>query len=214
MSRRGGLYRALATRRFPGSSQYWEQRYRSGNSSGPGSYGGAARYKAQFLNAFVSASNIESVIEFGCGDGNQLSLALYPKYTGLDVSTTAISACAERFSEDNTKSFFLYSPEHFIDRQGVLSADIAISLDVILHLVEDDIFEKYMRDLFNAAERYVVIYSSDETMPDPAKHVRHRAFSPWIRANETSWTLATAEPNPYWDTTLASFFVYERAPLA
>jgi len=169
-----------------------------------------ADYKARFLNELVAANAIGSVIELGCGDGNQLSLSEYPAYIGLDVSPRAIANCRSLFAGDHTKSFFLYSPDHHVDHHQVFSADLAISLDVILHLVEDDVFDIYMRHLFAAARRYVVVYSSDEAMDDAALHVRHRPFSPWVEEHQPNWVLTAMEPNPYWDTALAQFHVYER----
>ena len=38
-------------------------------------YGELGRAKADFLNNFVRSHAIGSIIEFGCGDGYQLSLA-------------------------------------------------------------------------------------------------------------------------------------------
>ena len=99
---------------------------------------------------FVQAHEIRSVIEFGCGDGNQLSLADYPRYIGLDVSRSAIELCKRRFAGDVTKSFFLYDGTCFADRAGLFTADLAISLDVIYHLTEEAIFEAYMAHLFGA----------------------------------------------------------------
>jgi hypothetical protein len=64
--------------------------------------------KARFLNAFVKGNDVQAVIELGCGDGNQLPLAAYPQYIGLDVSKTAIELCKIRFAGDPGKSFFLY----------------------------------------------------------------------------------------------------------
>jgi hypothetical protein len=58
---------------FPGSTRYWEQRYAHGGTSGGGSYGTLAVAKAKFLNNLVHKNNINSVIEFGCRDGHQLS---------------------------------------------------------------------------------------------------------------------------------------------
>ncbi|GAJ08100.1 unnamed protein product, partial [marine sediment metagenome] len=57
---------------FSGSREYWESRYAGGGTSGAGSYGKPAEFKAQVLNSFVKDNGISSVIEFGCGDGNQL----------------------------------------------------------------------------------------------------------------------------------------------
>ena len=93
---------------FTSSAAFWERRYAKGGTSGPGSYGDLARGKAAFLNAFVRDRDVRTVIEFGCGDGHQLSLADYPNYVGLDVSPSAISLCKNRFASDGTKSFFLY----------------------------------------------------------------------------------------------------------
>ena len=89
---------------FPGSLNYWESRYRDGGTSGSGSFGRLAEFKANVINSFVQNNNIGSVIEFGCGDGNQLSLASYPSYIGLDTSHKAIELCKKRFKEDKSKS--------------------------------------------------------------------------------------------------------------
>jgi hypothetical protein len=65
---------------FKNSAQYWEDRYVNGMTSGSGSYGRLAEFKAEFLNEFVADHKISSIVEFGCGDGAQLALAAYPKY--------------------------------------------------------------------------------------------------------------------------------------
>ena len=56
------------------SASYWDSRYVSGGTSGAGSYGHLAEFKANVLNTFVANRNIKLVIEFGFGDGNQLIL--------------------------------------------------------------------------------------------------------------------------------------------
>jgi SAM-dependent methyltransferase len=88
-----------------GSRDYWESRYRLGMTSGAGSMGELARFKARVLNDFVREHSVESVIELGCGDGLQLALADYPRYVGVDVSRTAIELCRQRFAGDATKTF-------------------------------------------------------------------------------------------------------------
>ena len=195
--------------RFTGSSSYWEVRYERGGTSGPGSYGELALFKAEFLNALVSERGVTSVCEFGCGDGHQLSLAHYPEYVGLDVSKTAIDLCVRRFRDDASKSFFLYSPEHFVDHAGVFKADLVLSLDVIFHLVEDDVFERYLHHVFGAARRHVVIYSSNSELPDPAPHVRHREFTSWVATNIGGWRLEEVRINDVPDA-VADFFLYSR----
>ena len=92
---------------FPGSEKYWETRYAAGGNSGVGSYDKFAEFKADTINRFVVDRQIQSVIEFGCGDGNQLKLATYPRYIGFDVSETIISSCQDCFADDDCKTFKL-----------------------------------------------------------------------------------------------------------
>ncbi len=64
---------------FPGSESYWDQRYLSRGNSGVGSYGKFAEFKAEIVNDFVRENGIMSIVEYGCGDGNQLKSAAYPQ---------------------------------------------------------------------------------------------------------------------------------------
>ena len=210
------------------SAKYWESRYARGGNSGAGSYQELAAYKAGFLNSFVAVRLITSVVEFGCGDGNQLSLAHYPNYIGLDVSETALNMCRERFKGDATKTFSNIERVH---RRGVPSprGELCMSIDVIFHLVEDDVYETYMHRLFRASTRYVIIYSSNHEASEVrndrlqeatgAPHVRHRKFTDWISKEQPHWRLRTFEPNPFvFDpanptaTSFADFFLYELPP--
>jgi SAM-dependent methyltransferase len=195
------------------SPKYWEMRYERGGNSGPGSYGDLAKFKARILNQFVEDHRIRTVIEFGCGDGNQLTLARYLSYTGYDISPIAIQLCRNKFANDSTKKFGLVT--EYTGEQ----ADLAISLDVIFHLTEDDVFHEYMRKLFGSASRFVIIYSSNQYEPikPVSAHVKHRRFSDWIdRELGTQWKLLTTIPNahPYngnsEQTSFSDFFIYER----
>lgn len=197
---------------FKTSPEYWDLRYKANGNSGSGSYGRLAQFKAEVINAFVAENQVQTVIEFGCGDGNQLNLARYKRYTGVDVSTTAIRICQDQFGGDPTKTF-LHSDQYRGEK-----AELALSLDVIYHLVEDEIFEKYMTDLFGAAERYVIIYAtnSDDEVYNAA-HVRHRRFTGWVEKNASGFKLMRHIPNryPYSEadpdnTSFADFFIYER----
>jgi hypothetical protein len=51
----------------------WENRYKANGNSGAGSYGVLCEYKAKFINKFIIDNNCKNVIEFGSGDGNQMS---------------------------------------------------------------------------------------------------------------------------------------------
>jgi len=198
---------------FDGSANYWEQRYTVGGSSGAGSYNRLAEFKAAFLNDFVDRNKIWSIIEFGSGDGAQLELARYPDYIGVDVSKTAVAATRSRFAKDGSKRFY----ESTELPEGT-SAELALSLDVIYHLVEDDVFDSYMRALFDTATHFVIIYSSNADAGAPAPHVRHRRFTDWIDINRPNFELQAQVPNPYPfdendpdNTSFADFYVFESA---
>lgn len=197
---------------FRGSARYWERNYAGGGTSGPGSYGSLAEGKAAFLNAFVQEHAVGSVIEFGCGDGRQLALARYPRYVGLDVSRSAIGHCKRRFARDPAKSFFLYDGSCFVDRAGVFTAELALSLDVVYHLTEDAVFEAYLRHLFTAAGRFVIIYATNTEMGGTAPHVRHRRFTDWVDARCPEWRLSQVTPGPNAGPGRADFFTYRRMP--
>jgi SAM-dependent methyltransferase len=194
------------------SAEYWEERYAKGGNSGAGSYNNLAQFKAEILNDFVKTHSVQSVIEFGCGDGNQLSLAQYPKYLGFDVSETAINICKDKFSNDKIKEFRLISS--FNEEK----AELVLSLDVIYHLIEDSIFENYMKNLFEASTKYVIIYASNKTSSQWAQHVKHRRFTDWIDKNKPNWSLLRFIPNKYPaldngenpTTSFADFYIFEK----
>ena len=192
------------------SGHYWERRYRSGRTSGTGSYGRLAEFKAAFINKFYQDNNITTHIDFGVGDGNQLSLLNPKQYVGVDVSRTTIVRLRERFAAMQNYSFF-----HVTDLDGVDRCELASSIDVVFHLVEDQVFENYMRRLFLYARRFVIIYSSNDNTTTAASHVRHRRFTDFISANIPDWQLVQYHPNPYpfnptdeGNTSFCDFFVF------
>ena len=92
------------------SKDYWEKRYANGGNSGSGSYNNLAKFKAEIINNFINKNKINTVIEWGSGDCNQLTLANYKNYIGYDVSQTAIKICQKKFFNDSTKVFIYLSP--------------------------------------------------------------------------------------------------------
>ncbi len=197
---------------FHGSEDYWIRRYAAKGNSGHGSYQKLAEFKAELLNSFIQQENIQTVIEYGCGDGNQLKLAEYPAYTGFDVSPAAINLCQTLFVDDPTKQFKLIQ-----DHAGE-KAQLTLSLDVLYHLVEDEVFAEYMARLFDSSQKFVIIYSTnmDTNTEAQAPHVRHRAFSQWVDQHKPEWQLLKHIPNKYPFTgdiktgSLADFFIYRQ----
>ncbi len=204
---------------FTQSGEYWEKRYALGGKSGAGSVGRLAKFKAEVLNRFVREHRVRSVMELGCGDGSQLDLADYQDYTGIDIAETALAHCRRRFANDATKRFFKAVPS------GELY-DLTMSLDVIYHLVEDEVYHAYMDQLFAASRHWVVVYASNLNAQEAiarwpnfatAQHVYHRRFTDWIAQNRREWTLHEQIENKYpYDTgspnktSFADFFIFKK----
>lgn len=204
------LVRQMRRRSFRSTADYWESRYAKGGTSGAGSYGRQAEWKAEIVNDWVAELGVTSVVDLGCGDGNQLSLAKYPRYLGLDPSATAVRGCIERFRGDDTKSFLAYDPAGLADPAGWLRADLALSMEVIFHLIEDEIFTDYMNRLFDSAERYVVICNNATADDERAAHERHRDFTKWVAAERPQWMLDKRVDPPADVDLQSSFFLYRK----
>lgn len=185
-----GKFRAAVRRaKFPGSDRYWEERYATGGNSGAGSYGAVAKWKAQVVNGWVHELGATSVIDWGCGDGHQLTLAEYPRYLGVDRSPSAVKRCISLFENDPTKSFMTYRAEELHDPAGWLRADLALSMEVIFHLTEAETYGDYMNRLFDSARKFVVICSNNVSGTEEGPHERHWRFTEWVEENAPQWTL-------------------------
>ena len=131
------------------SGAYWEARYHGGGASGAGSLGRLACFKAAVINRFIAENRIQSLIDLGCGDASQLALLeTEAAYVGVDVSPTALARCAAR-----------HPGRCFVTPEGLRllpPAELTISLDVLYHLIEDDVFLDTTHTLFNWATRLSV----------------------------------------------------------
>lgn len=202
---------------FEGSKEFWNKRYKSQGTSGPGSYGRLALFKSEIVNDFLKHHEVKSVIDFGCGDGNQIRDIQFSEYIGFDVSENTIKKCRKLY-EDKKNYLFKVTDEYNGEE-----ADLVISLDVIFHLVENRVYQKYMERLFNASRRYIIIYSSNFEQISlnpfkPYKQVRHRKFTDWISKNQNDWKLYRFIENPYMKKTgdssknhsHSNFYIYKK----
>lgn len=205
---RGSLSKFL----FSGSRSYWIKRYESGGNSGYGSYWRLAQFKAEVINRFIAENNISTVIDLGCGDGHQLSLLKIPNYLGFDISERAIEFSRKTFESDSTKVF-----RHFDDYHDE-KAELALSLDVLYHLIEDSVYDAYMKRLFIASDKYVIIYSSNtySNQAIQASHIKHRKFTDWIARHKPDWRLDLYIKNKYpfsgddKSGSFADFYIFRR----
>ncbi len=198
------------------SGEFWNNHYERGGNSGTGSYNRLSEFKANIINDFIVSKKIDTTIELGCGDGNQLSLIHYNSYTGVDVSDHIIKQNRKRFSENKDFNFYcsLIERECYINEKF----DLSISMDVIFHLLEDDVYEKYMYDLFTISKKYVIIYSSNHEEYTPWPEYRHRNFFYFIQRNIKGWELLQFIPNKYpyiigreAETSSADFYIFTKS---
>jgi SAM-dependent methyltransferase len=191
------LGRRMSPRRqipFQTSAQYWEDTYAAGGFSGPCDNRVATEFKSSFLNSFVQDHSITSVIEWGSGDGELLRHIRYRSYIGVDVSRSVVERCRRDYVHDVTKRFFALDE---IRMDTNCCAELALSLDVIYHLVEDLVYHAYMVNLFASATRFVVISAWDVGTDQPVTggHVRHRAFGKWVVQHAGNWKLVQVVEN-------------------
>lgn len=173
---------------------YWDRRYDRGGTSGNGSQGEWAQRKADYVNALVQRENIASVIDWGCGDGEQLTLMDLPGYIGVDQSIAALRICRRRFPDRK----FLY-----VNQARGLTAELALSLDVVFHLPDDDEFHDYLRALFNSATRFVCVHGTDHEYIGAA-HYRSREWLVDALVRFPQWQLVERPTEPM------GFFLFRR----
>lgn len=171
-------------------ANYWENRYKNGGNSGLGSHDSDdIKFKAKYVNNLITKYNIKTLIEFGCGDGNQLRLLNgYDKYYGNDISKTVINKCSETFKEDSSKIF-----DYDLSKLLKNKYDLSLSLDVVYHLVEDELFESYMGNLFKVSD-IVSIYSTNHNSPNKSQHIKHRNLTKFIEENYSDYELIDTTP--------------------
>ena len=77
--------------------------------------------------------------------------------------------------------------------------DLTVSLDVLYHLIEDIVYENYIKNLFNSESKFIIIYSCNfEDDGTFAKHVKPRKFTDHQFINQ-KYDLIHFEKNKYGD---------------
>lgn len=168
---------------------YWNKRYLHGENSGKGSYGSFAEFKAEALSDFVSSNKINSISDLGCGDGANFKMIDFKgTYNGYDVSDYIINFQKINNQNPNWQFYHLGSNKSF---DCITPAELTLSMDVILHLVNDEDYEIYMKALFNASTKFVGIFNTSTDI-SPKKMARHNKFrdeNTWIMKNRDNWLL-------------------------
>lgn len=172
------------------AAAYWHRRYADGRTSGAGSEGTAAVAKAKMIDEVITGYGFTSVIDWGVGDGVVLGhLRSQVPYLGIDVAPVAVELLQAR-----------YGPEHPTRRFGLLREgahqvrDLALSLDVLFHLVDDSTYQVYLASLFGSARAAVLIHANDHDGGRTARHVLWRHWTPDVARLFPDWVPALAPP--------------------
>lgn len=192
------------------SNVYWEERYKNGGNSGAGSYDKIAEYKGRVINNLCLKYTVDIVAEYGCGDGNNLRLYTNIKnYVGYDVSNTAILQRQKEYITDRTKTFIHYDGTRAPWNGSPLPIyDMTMSLDVLYHLVDINIWKTYLENLFTTSSKIVVIFATDIDRP-ASNHVLFRKFTQYIATHFKCWSLEPEPPKEVQKGTSARFYVYQ-----
>ena len=157
--------------------KYWEERYKEKLGSGEGSRGDLLKFKAQYLNDLFRKYGVESVFDFGCGDGHLVNLLECKQYYGVDVSLSAVQQCREMVKKTN----FIFEQGHFgnysaatIKRKfsGLFGVDVdaVMSIDVLYHIMDEHLVEFVLQAMFGAGSKIVVTYTIPNQKMDGSKH--------------------------------------------
>lgn len=176
---------------------YWEARYATGGDSGAGSRGEPAQMKAEYVNDLIRREDIRSVVDWGCGDGQQLARLDVGHYLGVDISPSAVARSMRRHPD---RAFLVWPGDQ---PEVTIEADLALSLDVIFHLVDDTDFASYWTRLFGSARRFVCVFATDVDDSTGARHVRHRRHS---HLAPEGWELVDRADDP----AVAGFYLWGR----
>lgn len=191
--------------------RYWDKRYSSGGNSGAGSYGEIFEYKNSFLLNFIKENEIKSIIDFGCGDGNQIKKFENIKYLGFDVAKASIRMCSEAYLNDVNKSFILYDPKFFVN--NFIQSDLVVCLDVLYHIIDERDFIKTLSDILSCSSKYVVLFTSVDSYKNESyktgAHVRHRDTMNYLK-KFNKFKVVSVEPKVDPKLSSASFIVLEK----
>jgi SAM-dependent methyltransferase len=190
------------------AKEYWNKRYVEGGNSGDGSYNTMAEFKSEIINEFISTTKCYDMIDLGCGDGNQLEYFNRIKYVGVDVSPYILEKCKEKFASDELKSFIHYDEAKNLSRKF----GVAISLDVVFHIIDDNEYAEYFDLLFKLPDRYVILYAipPDDGTIQWGEHMKIRDNESYIKERFTDWKLIKKIDAKYPELTSCIFLIYER----
>jgi 2-polyprenyl-3-methyl-5-hydroxy-6-metoxy-1,4-benzoquinol methylase len=157
--------------------KYWEDRYSHNLGSGEGSRGDLLKFKAEYLNEIFRKYGVESVFDFGCGDGYLAHLLDCKNYYGVDISQSAVNQCRKLIKKPNfifEHGRFGEYPPTVIKRKfnGLFGVDVdaVMCIDVLYHVMDEHLVDFVLRTMFESSAKIVILYTIPNEKMDGHKH--------------------------------------------
>jgi len=142
--------------------EYWTVCYRIGIGAGPGSAGALLKFKINYLNTIFGKYNINSIFDFGCGNGVVSAKLNCQSYFGVDICPLAIENFRLSIKKQNFQAeigqFEDYSKEIIISKLKT-KPDCCICLDVLYHISDFECLKKTLQNIFNCGAKFIVLYT-------------------------------------------------------
>ncbi len=183
------------------AKDWWDVRYARGGNSGAGSHGYHYQFKRDYIRSAIQRFGFASAVDFGCGDGSQINEIEFGAYQGVDISQSVVNHCREFYKDRPHFKFDVYeafSPGRY---------DVAMSLDVMYHVVEPDQYDLYLNRLFSYS-KYVLIYTNLVPRKDNSAHMCFRDHVKEIKQRDFNVRLIERVINP--QLTTVGFLLYEK----
>tara|TARA_B100000900_G_scaffold414621_1_gene441792 strand:- start:1950 stop:2537 length:588 start_codon:yes stop_codon:yes gene_type:complete len=175
------------------------------NESGLGSRGDLAIFKIKYINDFIKEKNIESMIDFGCGDLQVSSNFEVQDYLGVDIVAHTHPDSVKSQNYNTTISRF----DEFIGEKKV---ELCTCLDVFYHILNDELeyLHATIKNILEHSTKYVIIYAQDSYDSNYNNWKDHMHNSPWRQIIEKENVKLVKEQKLPQPGTTAKFFIYEK----
>jgi 2-polyprenyl-3-methyl-5-hydroxy-6-metoxy-1,4-benzoquinol methylase len=127
----------------------------------------AARYQLTSQQTIATLQQLfadnppATILEIGCGSGfwTNILCALYPtaSYTGVDISAKSISKLTEKYKANKLVQFKHADVSSEADCNQLLQYDLVICMEVLLHIKQDDAWQKAVQHILHASKNYCII---------------------------------------------------------
>lgn len=149
---------------------YWDNHYQLGGVSGEGSIGEYREWKWKIITEYCPV--ISHVIDVGCGDNSFWQGRECLDYLGIDSSNTIIIKNRQKRPEWK----FINAPAELTQQ---ISAPVVFCMDMLFHILNDDIYEKIIKNIAFYTQNYLFIYTWQNNpfiQPEIKKYVINEYF--------------------------------------